>query len=58
MNEVDAARKGKSCAGRHVLAIQDTTVIRSRGGDELYLHAMIAVDAEDGAILGRCRASF
>ncbi|HEX3133088.1 MAG TPA: IS4 family transposase [Planctomycetota bacterium] len=40
------------CAGRHVLAIQDTTVVRSEGGGGLYLHAVLAVDAEDNAILG------
>lgn len=40
------------CAGRHVLAIQDTTVVRSEGGGGLYLHAVVAVDADDDAILG------
>lgn len=39
-------------SGRHILAIQDTTVIQSEGGGGHYLHAMIAVDAEDNAILG------
>jgi Transposase DDE domain len=51
-------RTGPRCAGRHVLAIQDTTVIRSRGGGGLYLHAMIAVDAADGAILGAVDGQF
>ncbi len=46
------------CAGRHVLAIQDTTVVRSDGGGGLYLHAVLAVDAEDDAILGLIHASF
>ena len=39
-------------AGRHILAIQDTTVIQSEGGGGHYLHAMIGVDAEDHAIMG------
>src|ERR1700741_4292196 len=29
------------CAGRHVLAIQDTTVFRSQGGGGLSLHPVI-----------------
>ncbi|WP_283813220.1 hypothetical protein [Bradyrhizobium manausense] len=35
--------------GRHVLAIQDTTVLRSEGGGGEYLHAVLALDAQDGA---------
>jgi len=35
-----------------VLAIQDTTVARSGGSGRQYLPAVLAVDAEDGAILG------
>ncbi|MCK8788051.1 hypothetical protein M0638_27220 [Roseomonas sp. NAR14] len=31
-------RTAPRCAGRHVLAIQDTTVVRSAGGGGLYLH--------------------
>jgi hypothetical protein len=58
MIETAAARTGPRCAGRHVLAIQDTTVVRSQGGGGLYLHAMIAVDAEDGAILGAVDGAF
>lgn len=46
------------CAGRHVLAIQDTTVVRSQGGGGLYLHAVVAVDADDDAILGLIDAQF
>lgn len=46
------------CAGRHVLAIQDTTVVRSDGGGGLYLHAVIAVDADDDAILGLVDGQF
>lgn len=44
--------------GRHVLAIQDTTVVRSAGGGGTYLHAVIAVDAEDGALLGLIDGTF
>jgi Transposase DDE domain len=58
MMEEASARTGLRCAGRHVLAIQDTTVVRSKGGGGLYLHAMIAVDAEDGAILGPIHGQF
>jgi hypothetical protein len=46
------------CAGRHVLAIQDTTVVRSEGGGGLYLHAIVAVDADDDAILGLIGGQF
>lgn len=45
--------------GRHILAIQDTTTLRDDGKlDSLNLHAMIAVDAEDGALLGLVDAVF
>jgi len=55
----EAARlTGPRCAGRHVLAIQDTTVVRSQGGGGLYLHPVLAVDAESGSILGLTGASF
>ena len=37
------ARCQAACAGRDVLAVQDTTVTRSSGGGGDYLHAMIAV---------------
>jgi hypothetical protein len=47
-----AERTAERCVGRPVLAIQDTTVLRSQGGGGDYLHAVLAVDAEDGAILG------
>jgi hypothetical protein len=47
-----AERTAERCAGRHVLAIQDTTVLRSEGGGGEYLHAVLALDAQDGAILG------
>ncbi len=46
------------CVGRHVLAIQDTTVVRSQGGGGLYLHPVIVVDAEEGALLGLAHAEF
>jgi hypothetical protein len=40
-------------AGRHVLAIQDTTSLRDDGRSKsLQLHPTIAVDAADGALLG------
>lgn len=51
-----AERLGPRCAGRHVLAIQDTTVAKSSGGGGLYLHACVAIDADDGALLGLCHA--
>lgn len=44
------------CVGRHVLVIQDTTVVRSSGGGGHYLHAAVAVDAADDAILGLVHA--
>lgn len=53
-----AERTSARCAGRHVLAIQDTTVIRSEGGGGLYLHPVLAVDADNGAILGLTHACF
>jgi hypothetical protein len=46
------------CVDRPVLAIQDTTVVRSEGGGGLYLHPTIALDGEDGAILGLVHAEF
>jgi len=47
-----ASATAPRCADRHVLAIQDTTVIQSEGGGGLYLHPVVAVDADSGAILG------
>ncbi len=45
--------------GCHVLAIQDTTTLRDDGKlCSLNLHAMIAVDAADGALLGLVDAVF
>jgi hypothetical protein len=53
-------RTAERCFGRHVLAIQDTTVVRSApaGGGGLYLHPVIAVDADEGALLGLVHATF
>lgn len=52
-------RTADRCEGRHVLAIQDTTVVRSpEGGGGLYLHPVIVVDADDGALLGLAHATF
>ena len=53
-----AGLTGERCVDRHVLAIQDTTVVRSEGGGGLYLHPVLAVDGESGAILGLTSASF
>ncbi|ESQ73940.1 hypothetical protein ABAC402_16710, partial [Asticcacaulis sp. AC402] len=47
-----ARRTSDRVTGRHILAIQDTTVIQSEGGGGHYLHAMIGVDADDDAIVG------
>jgi hypothetical protein len=44
---------------RHVLVIQDTTSLRDDGDQRsLQLHAAIAVDAVDGALLGLVHATF
>lgn len=44
-------------ASRHILAIQDTTTLRDDGNQcSLNLHPTIAVDAEDGALLGLVHA--
>lgn len=53
-----AERTAERCVGRHVLAIQDTTVLRSQGGGGDYLHAVLALDAGDGAILGLIDGQF
>lgn len=60
MVEAAAARTAERCAGRHVLVIQDTTIVRSepKRGEGLFLHAALAVDADDGAVLGLADASF
>ena len=46
------------CVGRRVLVIQDTTVVRSDGGGGLFLHPVLAMDEESGAILGLAHAEF
>jgi hypothetical protein len=44
-------------AGRHILAIQDTTSLRDDGKQHsINLHPTIAVDAKDGALLGLVHA--
>ena len=58
MVDTASARTAARCEGRHVLAIQDTTVIRSQGGGGLYLHPVLAVDADDNAILGLIHARY
>ena len=46
-------------AGRHILAIQDTTSLRDDGKQSgHYLHPMIAMDADDGTLFGVVAASF
>jgi len=45
--------------GAHILAIQDTTTLRDDGEKcSLNLHPMIAVDADDGGLLGLVDAVF
>lgn len=56
MAETAAARTAGRVAGGHVLAIQDTTVLTSEGGGGQYLHAMIAVDAQDDTLYGLVHA--
>ena len=58
MSEEAGRRTAQRCAGRHVLAIQDTSVVRSEGGGGLYLHPVLVVDADEGAILGLAHAEF
>lgn len=53
-----AQRTAQRCLGRDVLVIQDTTVVRSQGGGGDYLHAAIALDEADGAILGLVDGAF
>lgn len=45
-------RTNERCQGRDVLVLQDTTVLKSEGGGGDYLHAAIALDAQEDAILG------
>lgn len=54
-----AERTAAGVAGRHVLAIQDTTTVRmAADGCGTALHPTIAVDAVSGAILGLVHAEF
>ena len=53
-----ARRTATRSTGRHVLAIQDTASVRSEGGGGSFLHAVVAVDAEDGALLGLVGGQF
>jgi len=53
------ARTAGLARGRHILAIQDTTTLRDDGKQcSLNLHAMIAVDDDDGGLLGLVDAVF
>lgn len=59
MIETALAHTGTLVAGRHVLAIQDTTSLRDDGKQSgHYLHPTIAVDADDGTLFGVVAASF
>jgi hypothetical protein len=54
-----AARTCQRVAGRHVLAIQDTTMVRTAAeGLGVALHPVIAVDAIDGTLFGLVDARF
>ena len=53
------ARTASRVAGRHVLALQDTTSVRAGGsGAAVALHAVLAVDAGNGGVLGAIDAAF
>jgi hypothetical protein len=59
MMATTAARTHRCVAGRHVLAIQDTTMVRSAAeGLGVALHPLIAVDAVTGTLLGLVSAEF
>ena len=60
-------RTGLGCAGRRIIAVQDTTEINFRGRDKarrglgrggdgvglgFFIHGMVAIDAEDQAVVG------
>ena len=54
-----AARTSTRVARRHVLAIQDTSMVRSAAeGIGVALHPLIAVDAFDGTLFGLLDARF
>jgi hypothetical protein len=49
----------KRVLGREVLVVQDSSSLRDDGGgNSLYLHAAIVIDAADGALLGLLDADF
>jgi hypothetical protein len=56
LSEMMSTARGRTCAqaaGRHVLAIQDTSALRvDEKGVGLSFHPVIAVDAHDGTVLG------
>jgi hypothetical protein len=53
------ARTAERVAGQHILVLQDTTTLRDDGDQtSLNLHAAIAVNAVDGAMLGPVYAEF
>jgi len=56
MASAAAKRTAARVTGGHILAIQDTTVLTSEGGGGQYLHAMIAVDADDDTLYGLVHA--
>jgi hypothetical protein len=59
MTATAVARTLTQVAGRHVLAIQDTTMVRSAaGGVGVALHPVIAVDAMTGTLLGLLGTQF
>jgi hypothetical protein len=61
-DEMVATAQARTCAralGRHVLAVQDTTVLHAdEKGVGLYLHPVLGVDAGDGSILGLIANTF
>ena len=59
MIETAAARTAARVEGQHVLVIQDTTTLRDDGDrNSLNLHAAIAMNAVDGALMGVVHAEF
>lgn len=56
----EAARRTRErVAGRHVVAIEDTTSLRGEGGKRsLHAHPTLVADAENGAPLGLLHTSF
>jgi hypothetical protein len=62
VSEMTATARERTCAqvaGRHVLAIQDTSALRvDEKGVGLSFHTVIAVDANEGTVLGLVENSF